>query len=169
MMNTLLVICAIVCALVAIVGSIVPALPGPPLGWLALLLIHMSDAVTYSTKFMVIMAVVAVIITILDYVVPIWGTKRFGGTKAGTRGSTVGLIISVIVLPILGITIGPFGIIGILAGPFIGAYIGEQNAGNREGAFRAAFGSFMGFLAGTLMKLAYTVVTTVYVFKDLIF
>ena len=168
-METVFIILAILCALGGIVGSIVPALPGPPLGWLALLFVHLSGVHVYAPKFLVVMAAVAIIITILDYVVPIWGTKHFGGTKAGTRGSTIGLIVSFLVLPLLGITIGPFGIIGILAGPFIGAYIGEWAGGNADGALRAAWGSFVGFLSGVLMKLAYTIVTAIYVFKDLIF
>lgn len=115
------------------------------------------------------MATFAVGITVLDYVVPIWGTKKFGGTKAGVRGSTIGLLVSMFVLPLLGITLGPFGIIGMLAGPFVGAYIGETRTGvSSDVALKAAFGSFVGFLAGTLIKLAYTIVVAVYVVKDLI-
>ena len=168
-MSVVFIILAVLCALVGLVGSIVPALPGPPLGWLALLFVHLSGVHPYTSKFLMVMLAVAVVITVIDYVVPVWGTKHFGGTKAGTRGSTVGLVVSVIVLPLLGITLGPFGIVGILAGPFIGAYVGEQIGGNSQGALRAAWGSFVGFLSGVLMKLAYTVVTAVYVFKDLIF
>lgn len=168
-MSTLWIILAVLCALFGIVGSIVPGLPGPPVSWVALLLLSLSAAAAYTPTFLIVMAVVAAVITVLDYLVPIWGTKRFGGTKAGTRGSTWGLVVSILVLPLLGITIGPFGIIGILAGPFVGAYIGERNAGNDESmALRSAFGSFVGFLAGTVMKLTYCIVVMVYVVKDLI-
>lgn len=166
-MNTTLIILAVVCAIVGIIGSIVPGLPGPPVSWVALLLLHLSHKVAYSTEFLVIFAVVAAVITVLDYIIPVLGTKKFGGTKAGARGSTWGLIVGVIVLPLLGITLGPMGIIGILAGPFVGAYIGEQRGGNSENALRSAFGSFVGFLAGTLMKLAYCIVVMVYVCKGL--
>lgn len=168
-MNTLFIILAFLCAIIGIIGAIVPGLPGPPISWVALLLVHLSSVMDYSPTFLVIMAVVAVIITILDYVVPIWGTKQFGGSKAGAKGSTIGLIVSVFVLPLLGIVIGPMGIIGILAGPFIGAYLGEEMEGNKKNALRAAFGSFIGFLAGTFIKLAYGIVVMVYVVKDVIF
>lgn len=168
-MNTLFIILAVACALIGIIGSIVPGLPGPPISWAGLLLLHMSDKIDYTPRFLVIFAAVAVIITILDYIVPIWGTKQFGGTKAGAKGSTWGLVVSVFVLPFLGITIGPMGIVGILAGPFVGAYIGEKLQGDPDHALRSAIGSFVGFLAGTLMKLVFTLVVAVYIFKDLIF
>lgn len=168
-MNTLFIILAVVCALIGIIGSIVPGLPGPPISWAGLLLLHMSDKIDYTPRFLVIFAAVAVIITILDYIVPIWGTKQFGGTKAGAKGSTWGLVVSVFVLPFLGITIGPMGIVSILAGPFVGAYIGEKLQGDPDHALRSAIGSFVGFLAGTLMKLVFTLVVAVYIFKDLIF
>ena len=107
-------------------------------------------------------------VTALDYVVPIIGTKKFGGTKRGVMGSMIGLVIGVIVLPISGIVIGPFGILGIILGPFIGAYIGESTAGrDSKTAMRAAFGSFIGFLAGTLMKITYTIVVAYFFFTNL--
>lgn len=160
---------AIICTVVGIIGAVVPGLPGPPISWVALLLLSLSGSTDYSNTFLIVMAAFAVGITVLDYVVPIWGTKKFGGTKAGVRGSTIGLLVSMFVLPLLGITLGPFGIIGMLAGPFVGAYIGETRTGvSSDVALKAAFGSFVGFLAGTLIKLAYTIVVAVYVVKDLI-
>lgn len=167
-MNTILIISAFICAAIGIIGAIVPGLPGPPVAWAALLLLHFSDAADYSLNFFLIMAAIAIIITILDFVVPAWGTKRFGGTKAGVKGSTIGLIVSVFLPPILGITIGPFGIVGILAGPFLGALVGENLFGNKEGATRAAWGSFIGFLAGTAMKLTFGIIILVIVIKDVI-
>ena len=169
-MNTVLIVFAIVCALVGIVGAIVPGLPGPPISWLGVLLLSFtpySDDLTLS--FLIITGVLAAVITVLDYVVPAWGTKKFGGSKAGVWGSTIGLVVSIFVLPVLGITIGPVGLVGILLGPFLGAYIGEKihKTPNRQ-AWRAAFGSFIGFLVGTLMKLVYGIVILVFVVKDLI-
>ena len=115
------------------------------------------------------MGLICAVITVLDYVVPVWGTKKFGGTKAGTRGSTIGMIVGILVLPMLGIVLGPFGILGILGGPFVGAYIGEKMGGTPDDkAWRSAFGSFIGFLTGTLMKVVYTLVVGFYVIRDVI-
>ena len=125
--------------------------------------------INYSVSTLVIYGIVCLLITVLDYFVPIWGTKKFGGTKAGVRGSTIGLIIGVIVLPLLGIVLGPFGIIGIIAGPFVGAYIGEKMNGVDDTlAWRSAFGSFVGFVAGTLLKVVYSIVIGFVVIKDII-
>jgi uncharacterized protein YqgC (DUF456 family) len=111
------------------------------------------------------MGLIMAVILVLDWIVPVYGTKRFGGSKQGIRGSTIGLIIGVFVLPLLGIVIGPFGLLGIILGPFIGAYIGEKSAGKDSNtAFKSAIGSFIGFLAGTLMKLIYSVVAGIYFF-----
>jgi hypothetical protein len=51
---------------------------------------------------------------------------------------------------IAGIWLGPWGII---LGPFFGALAGELMASNHTGAFKAAIGSFVGFLFSTLLKL----------------
>ena len=68
----------------------------------------------------------------------------------------------------MGITIGPFGILGILLGPFLGAYIAESTGGrDSKESLRAAFGSFIGFLAGTMMKIAYSAVAAFYFFSYL--
>lgn len=160
---------AVLEALIGIAGAVIPGLPGTPLSYGALLLLHLTKAIDYSGKFLIIMAVIAVVITLIDYWIPIYGTKKFGGTKAGVRGSIIGLIIGVIVLPVLGIVIGPFGLLGIILGPFLGALIGERMAGTPEkDAFRSAVGSFLGFVAGTLIKVIYGLVVLFYLGKDII-
>jgi uncharacterized protein YqgC (DUF456 family) len=114
------------------------------------------------------MGIIMAAVTVLDYVVPIYGTKRFGGSKRGVWGSTIGLIVGLFILPIFGIVLGPFGLFGIILGPFIGAYIGEKTGGiDSDAALKAAIGSFIGFLTGTLMKFAYSIVVIVYFFIEL--
>ena len=168
-MDYLLLVLGLFAIIVGIIGSIIPGLPGPPISYVGYLLIHWTRFAQFSTRSLLIVAAVVVIVSVLDYVVPIWGTKKFGGTRAGVRGSTVGLIIGVILLPMLGIVIGPFGLIGILGGPFLGALIAERAAGQRsDKALRAAFGSFIGFLAGTFMKLAVSFVIAFYFFRALV-
>ena len=168
-MEYLIFLLAVICVIVGIVGDVVPGLPGVPISYAAMLLLHFFTGITYSNETLIIYGVLCAVITIVDYFVPIWGTKKFGGTKAGVRGSTIGLLVGVVVLPILGIVIGPFGLIGILAGPFVGAYIGEKMSGVDDSlAWRSAIGSFVGFVAGTLLKVVYSIVVAVVVLKDII-
>ncbi len=167
-MDILILIVVIILMLLGLAGAIIPGLPGPALSFLALVALHLTSWITYHIDFLLIMGMIAALVTLLDYYVPIYGTKRFGGTKTGVRGSLIGLVAGVIALPLLGIIIGPFGLIGIILGPFIGALIGENMAGTPpDKAMRAAFGSFIGFLAGTMMKVLYALAVIFYIIRDL--
>jgi uncharacterized protein len=162
-MDYVLLILGFICIILGILGSILPGLPGPPVSYLGLLLIHWTRFVSFSSRTLVILAIIVAVVAVLDYIVPIWGTKTFGGSKAGVRGSTIGLIIGMILLPMFGILLGPLGLLGILGGPFIGAWIGERYAGKEPRlALKAAFGSFIGFLAGTIMKIVLSLVLAFY-------
>lgn len=135
--------------LLGILGSFLPILPGPITGWLGLLLLHQSSKVAQDTSFLVTTFVIALVIFLLDYVIPALGTKKFGGSKFGVIGSSVGLLIGLLFL-------GPFGII---VGPFVGAFLGETlNKTPRKKAFRAAFGSLVGFLSGVFLKFTVSLI-----------
>lgn len=148
-MDVLLAIIAGLLLLFGIIGSIVPGLPGPPFSWLGILLVHFTSYESYSATFLIVTALIMVVITALDYYIPIWGTKKFGGTRAGVIGSTIGLLV--------GLIFSPFGLISIILGPFLGAFIGEMMVNSKESgkALKSATGSFIGFLLGTGLKLAF--------------
>jgi uncharacterized protein len=168
-MDYVLVVLGTMCMLIGVIGSILPGLPGPPLSYLGLLLIHWTRFAHFSVTMLMVWAVIISVVAVLDYVVPVWGTKKFGGTRSGVIGSTIGLLVGIVLLPMLGLALGPFGLLGILGGPFIGAWIGEIYAGQTsDKALRAAVGSFVGFLAGTLMKLAVSIVLAFYFFRAVI-
>ena len=144
-MENLVYVLAIFAAMVGAAGSFLPILPGPPMAWGAMLLLYIYPGGTFSTQTLVLHGIIVAGITALDYFIPIWGTKRFGGTKAGERGSMAGLLLGLFAPPI-----------GIIVGPFLGAFIGELVQGStRNQAFRSAIGSFLGFLAGVFLKLVY--------------
>ncbi|MBN1626368.1 MAG: DUF456 domain-containing protein [Deltaproteobacteria bacterium] len=154
-----------ICVTAGVIGSVLPALPGPPLSYVGLLLLHWTRFGRFSVGTLIIWGIIIVIVTIFDSVVPVWGAREFGGTRAGVWGSAIGLVIGVVLLPMMGIMLGPFGLLGILGCPFIGALIGEMCAGRgSKNAARAAIGSFIGFIAGTFMKVAVSVVIAVYFF-----
>jgi uncharacterized protein YqgC (DUF456 family) len=87
--------------------------------------------------------VVTLLVSVLDYVIPAWGTKQFGGTKYGVWGSTLGVFVGLF-----------FGAAGVILGPLVGAVIGEMMGGKAvEQAIKAGWGSFIGILFGTILKL----------------
>ena len=162
-MNTVLIILAFVCLAVGILGSIIPGLPGPPVSWVGLLLASLTPYIEISTAVLVGTAVAAAVITVLDYVVPSLSTKRNGGSKYGIWGCNIGLVISIIGLPF-----GPQGLLGVIFWPFIGALVGEYiKSREMAPALRAAWGAFLGFLTGTLLKLVYCVALLVIVIVGL--
>ena len=139
--------------IVGILGCLLPVLPGPPLSYIGLLVLHFTSYADFSSTFLIIWACVVIIVTVLDYLVPIWGTKKFGGSKSGMWGAGIGLVFGLFFLPPL----------GIIAGPFAGAFIGEALTGkNSSDAFRAGLGSFLGFLTGVGIKLAASITMIVY-------
>ncbi len=130
--------------LFGLIGSIIPVIPGPSLSYVALLILHFTGTTTFTTRFLIIWAVIVVVVTAIDYVVPAYGTKKLGGSRRGIWGSVIGLILGIIFFPPLGIIIGPL----------LGAFLGELSAGKDSNkAFLSAVGSFLGFLFGTILKL----------------
>lgn len=139
----------IVFILLGIVGSFLPILPGPITGWVGLFLLHQSDRVADNTSFLVITFGVALAVFLIDYVIPALGTKKFGGSKKGIIGATLGVLIGLIFM-------GPFGLI---IGPFTGAFLGELiNKTPHNQALKAAVGSFIGFLGGVFLKFSVALV-----------
>jgi uncharacterized protein len=142
-MNELWIIVGAILMALGIVGSVLPVLPGTPLCYMALLVQQFRVPKPYSTTFLVVWAIVVGVVILLDYLVPVYATKKFGGSKYGVWGCSLGFLAA--------FWLGPWGVI---AGPFLGAFIGEWLA-QRDGeqALRAAVGSFVGFLFGTGIKL----------------
>ncbi|MFT4523638.1 MAG: hypothetical protein ACI8ZN_002593 [Bacteroidia bacterium] len=147
-MDIIIVVAGIILLLTGIAGSLLPALPGPPIAFFSLpILFWHSNELTHPSNSLLIGAAIAVVvITVIDYFLPIWGTKKFGGSDAGKRGSMVGLV--------LGLFFSIFGALSIIIMPFIGAIVGELLAGkDTKVALRSGLGSFLGFVAGSILKL----------------
>lgn len=158
-MDILLSSIGIILILIGLAGCIVPAIPGPPISFIALLILHFTSYVQLTENTLVTWGIIAVVVTVVDNVVPIWGTKRFGGTKRGVWGSVIGLLVGLLFFP-------PFGII---IGPFAGAVLGELSAGQeRNKALKAGLGAFIGFLLGTGLKLVVSGWITWIFFKEMI-
>ena len=129
--------------LIGIIGCIIPGLPGTPVAYLGLLIAQATDRVDFTWQFLLIWAAVTLVVQVLDYVVPAWGTKRYGGTRYGVWGSTIGVFAGLF-----------FGAAGVIIGPLVGAVLGELIGGKDAAqALRAGWGSFLGILCGTVIKL----------------
>jgi uncharacterized protein YqgC (DUF456 family) len=151
-MDILFLILGFLFVCLGIVGSFLPILPGPLTSWIGLLLLHITKAVPIDWTFLGITLTIALLIWVLDYFIPAIGTKRFGGSRYGVYGTTIGLIIGLL-SPI------PFG---MLFGAFFGAFIGEllYDSKDTNRALKASVGAFVGFLASATIKFS---IATVYV------
>lgn len=157
-METLLIIIGAFLIFAGFFGSILPFLPGPPLSYLGLLALQLTPQPPFSTRFMIVWLLITGIVLLLDNVIPAYGTKKFGGTPFGVGGSIVGIVIGIFIFP-------P---IGLIVFPLIGAFVGELVAGkSSDQAYRSAIGSFIGFLAGTVLKLIICAVMGYYFFASL--
>lgn len=154
-MEIALLVIACIFMLIGIIGCIVPGLPGTPIAYAGLWIAQITDRVDFSWQFLLIWGIVTIVISVLDYVVPAWGTKRFGGTKWGVWGSTIGVFVGLF-----------FGAVGVILGPLVGAILGELVAGKEfHDALKAGWGSFIGLLCGTLLKLISCGLMTVYLIQ----
>ncbi len=157
-MDILLFILVGIFLIIGFLGSFLPVLPGVPLSYVGILLLHFTDAVQFSTTFLMVWLVIVVVVQVLDYFVPMWGTKKFGGSKKGVWGSVLGSLVGMF-----------FGPVGIIFGPFVGAVLGELLDGKQKNeAFRAGFGSFVGFLLGTGVKLVVCVFLIYYYILEVV-
>ena len=158
-MEIILIILGGILILVGIVGCFVPVVPGPPLSWIGILFLYLTDNTSITSSFLLWWLAVAIAVTALDYLIPVWGTKKFGGTKMGVRGSFVGLIVGLFFPPM-----------GIIVGPFLGALIAEliHDVHDTSKALKSAFGSFMGFVLGTGLKLGVSLTLTWYFVLDVV-
>lgn len=149
-MDYILLILGIALIVIGFLGSFLPVLPGPPLSWAGLLCLHFIDKITLNPWILWGSFIAMLIITVLDYIIPAQGTKRFGGSNYGVWGTNIGLIVGIFA-PIPA---------GFILGPFIGAFVGEMiyNSDDITRALKAAIGSFIGFLVGTFIKIVYCLI-----------
>ncbi len=163
-MEVLLEIIAVIFGILGLIGCVLPVLPGPPLSYVGLVIMYLwanntgldgSDEIT--GRFMLIWFAVTTVVTVLDYIVPVYFTKVTGGSREAVRCSLVGTLIGLFFFP-------PFGII---IGAFLGALVGEilLNNKNLGASLLSAFGSFLGFICGTGIKFAASGIMFYYIVK----
>jgi len=142
-MDIFLIIIAGLLLLIGLLGCVIPIIPGVPLSYVGILIMSFASRIHFSSEFLITWAIIVVAIQLLDFYIPVWGAKFFGGGRWGRIGSFVGIIVGLF-----------FGPLGIILGPFFGAVLGELLSGRAtRDALIAGFGAFVGFLVGTIAKL----------------
>ena len=157
-METFLEILALILALIGLMGCILPGLPGTLFSYVALLCSYGCSWSLITPRLLWIWAVVSVVVMVMDYLLPGYMTKLFGGSRASAVGATIGLFAGLIFTPI-----------GMILGSFLGAVIGEMihDRSSTTRALKAGVGSFLAFITGTGLKLLTSLWMTYYVVRDL--
>jgi len=134
-------------ALAGLVGCIFPVIPGPPLSFLAIVVLSWAKGwQPFSSIFLITMGGLAIFVTLLDSIVSMYGAKKYGASKLGIVGAILGMIAGIFFFP-------PFG---MLLGAICGALAGELLAGKGgKDALRAGWGVFVGNMMGTGIKMAF--------------
>lgn len=145
---------ALLCAVIGLLGSVVPGLPGPPVSWVGLLLLYLGKIGGMTSTFLMIWLGIMILVTILDYVVPMWTTRLTGGHKAASWGAIIGLFAGMFIPPV-----------GMIVGSLAGAFLGELMVTDKGlwAAFKAGIGAFVGFVLSTGLKLACSGVMAYYI------
>ena len=110
-----------------------------------------------ALKTLIVWGIVVAAVSVVDYVVPMYFTKLTGGSRYAERGAIAGMIAGIILTPI-----------GMILGSFLGAFLAEMYWGKKPSgpAFKAAVGSFLGFITGTGLK---TIVSVLILWKIFVF
>lgn len=141
-MDIVLILLGIVCLLVGLVGCVVPMLPGPPIAYVGLLLLHLTSGTQFSTAQLLWWLFWVAVAQGVDYLLPMLGSKCTGGGRGGSRGCLAGTLIGLFFMPW-----------GLIVGPFLGAFVGTLLEGRSSAeALKSGVGSLLGFLLGTVLK-----------------
>ena len=161
-MDVVFAIVAIVLAILGVIGCVIPIVPGVIISYAGYLCLYFCDGSEIGLTSVIIYGILAVVVTIVDFILPSFFSKKFGGSKAGRRGATLGMIA--------GMLFSSFGIIAALIGlilfPCAGAIIGEiiHDKSDKKRAFKVGLGTFISFFVGTAIKLTYSIIILIHIF-----
>jgi len=159
-MTILLIILGGILVIVGIAGCVLPVLPGPPISYVSLILLSLAYKwKAYSTNFLLVIGIITVVVTVLDFILPVYLPKRYGASKFGIWGSIIGMIAGMIFFP-------PFGLI---IGTFLGAVLGELAFNkDKRASLKAALGVLIGTIAAILLKVSVSGIIGFYFFRAVV-
>lgn len=156
-MSVLLIIASIL-VILGVIGSLVPAMPGPGLAFIGLLILFLTKPGSVSLFYLITFGVIMVILIIIDYLAPILGAKFSGASRPGLLGAIVGSLLGIFFFPPVGIFIGAF----------LGAWVGEIAGGkDATDALRAGIGTLVGSLTVIILETIFSVWLAIYFFIKL--
>ena len=142
-MDNFLIVLAGILLISGLIGCVISKLPGTLLCYLGIVLLHYSSIAEFSVHFFIKWGVLVIAVQGLDYLIPDWGNRKFGGSKKGMWGSMIGMLAGIY-----------FGPVGIISGAVAGAFVGELFAGKESNqAIYQAIGSFAFFILGNISQL----------------
>ena len=148
-MEIFIIILSILFCIIGLIGSFTPIIPAPLTCWVSFLILKLSGVIYISNFFIIFTFIISISIFLIDFLLPSIGAKKFGGSKKGIFGCTIGLILGFVFL----------GIIGSLFGSIIGAFIGESmNKSDLKSRLNASIGAFIAFITGVFLKLSVSIV-----------
>jgi len=158
-MNYFLIFIGTISAILGVTGCILPAIPGPPLSYLALVLLQFAkEEPIFNENFLIKFAFYTILVFLLDYSLPLLGAKLYGITKRGIWGAITGMMIGLFIIP-------PFGMI---LGVFLGAVIGELTAGKKSStALKIGLFTFLGSVMAIFVKLSLSLLMAFHFFTNL--
>lgn len=142
--DVLLNVLAGVLVVVGIAGTVLPALPGLPLVFAGMLLAAWTgDFEQVGWLPLVVLGLMTALSLAIDFVATAVGAKRVGASRLAIAGAVIGTFAGL-----------AFGLVGVVVGPFVGALAGELLHTRQVGqATRVGFGTWVGILLGTALKL----------------
>ena len=142
-MDNLIIVVAGIFLIAGLIGCVVSKLPGTPLCYLGIIILNFSSIAEYSVHFFIRWGLVIIAVQGLNYYIPHWGKRKFGGSRRGVWGSLIGMLAGIY-----------FGLWGIVTGAILGALMGELIAGKESNrAIHEAISSFSFFILGTISQL----------------
>lgn len=147
--------------MVGLVGSLLPVVPGSFIVWLGVIMhrLWMGADASVTWKIVILTGILTLFGQIVDFLMGIWGARKFGASWKGAVGAFVGAFVGFFVPPPL---------FWLIVGPIAGAVVGELAAGRtfREGG-KAGVGTVVGGIIAFALKFGISMCVIALFFFDL--
>lgn len=143
-MDSLYLIISGLLLILGVIGVFVSILPGPILAMAGIFLYGWrTNFDIISLRAIIIFAILTLFAIVSDYLASLLTAKRFDISKKALWGLFIGGIAGFLV----------FNVIGMIAGQFLGVFIGEMIEGKRFlAALKSGSGAFLGYVIGIIIN-----------------